>query len=480
MRNRIGKCKRTSCSSRCGVRIAVRECKSSEAVQFATKGLHVPGRRPTPRFRHSKLFKDLVKDCFYQHPARILKEWSRSHPRDKCPSLKSVQNLVARLKRKEFANSEARVLEYLDALPFSTADPSVVYSFRKDNRNRKLVEDENLVIGFTNLNSLRNLERAVENGREMMLHVDATYNLNNCGFPLVVVGVSDAMGHLHVVAMFLVRNETADSYKLIFFLLQREVRNNLNMELEPHFVMSDAAKSIAKAVGKKFPESLHMLCYFHVKQACKRKAKGNWRRIGPLLDKIHFSRNAEEFEAIFSDVLGQLNTLDTSFASYFKKNWKKKPWQIFHVPPAFCTTNNPLEQLNRSLKATHIVRKTSLVECMRGLVGFLGESQIEFKNERYRLPELERKWEAHFPDFDIAARDGALFRVLHRPSGKSVLCNTDECPCPYKRKWGDCIHNFYVQVKEHAHRPHYRRGFSNAPTTRGRPIFHNSAPLIFM
>jgi hypothetical protein len=42
-----------------------------------------------------------------------------------------------------------------------------------------------------------------------------------------------------------------------------------------------------------------------------------------------------------------------SFHSYFEKQWIKSKfnkWSVFHSPPGFTTTNNPIESFNKTIK----------------------------------------------------------------------------------------------------------------------------------
>lgn len=487
MLSRTTYCSRHGCSPDCDFTVKVLTCSNSDQEILYVGGVHTLKVSSEPekkvRTKHSPLLVSFVTERIHRFPKSIMKEWKKDFSKEVCPDLNSFQNLVCRLRAKEFSNAEAKILEYLDTLKFTT-DPSLVFSFRADIKNRKLVDDNNLVIGFTSKNCLQNVERCHAGGRDAMLHIDATYCLNNCRLPVVVVGVSDAMGHLHPLAVFLVKNETADTYNVLLKLLKEEIRSSLTIQFQPKYVMTDAAKSFLKAVKDSFPDALHLTCFFHVKQACRKKAKKDWKVIDGLIDCLHFTQEEEDYSLAYEDVMSTMQGINPRFAAYFERIWgaesDNKKWQIFNAPPAFCTTNNPVEQLNKSLKALHVKRKSPLVICMQGLVSFLSEEQAEFRSTRIRSEDLEKKWEAHFPDLSIIQEADGYYQIEHKPSSKVAWASDSFCDCAYKRKWSHCIHTFYVAVKKKNLIPAYRRSFSAPSKLKGRPKFHEKAPIIFI
>lgn len=65
--------------------------------------------------------------------------------------------------------------------------------------------------------------------------------------------------------------------------------------------MSDAAPAISNAAGFLFPNAVPLMCFFHVVQACKRKAKQmrlSNRQLGDIkaaIDLIHHSADQKEY-----------------------------------------------------------------------------------------------------------------------------------------------------------------------------------------
>jgi hypothetical protein len=60
-------------------------------------------------------------------------------------------------------------------------------------------EDRPFLIGVTTKRQVRNLYRATD----FPFHIDATYKVNQSGYPMVVCGTSDASRSMHVAAVFL-------------------------------------------------------------------------------------------------------------------------------------------------------------------------------------------------------------------------------------------------------------------------------------
>lgn len=54
-----------------------------------------------------------------------------------------------------------------------------------------------------------------------IMHVDATYRLNQREYPVKVVGISDRASGFHLVALFLVSQETTPFFEADFWSVRR-------------------------------------------------------------------------------------------------------------------------------------------------------------------------------------------------------------------------------------------------------------------
>ncbi|KAG2931778.1 hypothetical protein PC114_g2060 [Phytophthora cactorum] len=73
-----------------------------------------------------------------------------------------------------------------------------------------------------------------------ILHVDATYKLNQRGYPVVVIGISDRARVFHLVALFIVSLETQPVFEAVFMSLRRLFYYITNQDLVIRNAMGDA------------------------------------------------------------------------------------------------------------------------------------------------------------------------------------------------------------------------------------------------
>src|SRR5690606_7853637 len=89
------------------------------------------------------------------------------------------------------------------------------------------------------------------------LHADATYKLTWEGFPVLVVGVTDANRSFHPVCVSISSNETTASFQFIFNALKQK-------DFHPKFLISDAACAIRQAFKTTFNSEKTVMCWAHV------------------------------------------------------------------------------------------------------------------------------------------------------------------------------------------------------------------------
>jgi hypothetical protein len=102
------------------------------------------------------------------------------------------------------------------------------------------------------------LQTALNNMR--LLCIDATYKICWRGFPLVVLGTTDAERHFYPIATVLIhKSETADIYEKILETLQRLIAEVFEVIYVPENAMIDGADSIANACEKVFSTATRIL-----------------------------------------------------------------------------------------------------------------------------------------------------------------------------------------------------------------------------
>jgi hypothetical protein len=73
-----------------------------------------------------------------------------------------------------------------------------------------------------------------------LLHVDGTYKTNQRGYPVAVIGISDRSRRFHLVALFIVSQETEPIVKTVLLSLRRQFNCVTQKDLAVRFVIADA------------------------------------------------------------------------------------------------------------------------------------------------------------------------------------------------------------------------------------------------
>ena len=190
--------------------------------------------------------------------------------------------------------------------------------------------------------------------------------------------MSGFSGFFHPITLCVTSNENSRAYK---FLLETtgNLLSELNCELEPHFVMSDGAKSISLALDEFFnqeTEYTKLMCKFHAKSNIKKKLCTNYF---PNMEKdirlkayqeinfdIKILENAckkelySKFWEIFKEKWDQAGY--KKFLKYFEENWilQNEGWTNAFRKPGIPSTNNAVEGFNNFMKIVNNREKKEL------------------------------------------------------------------------------------------------------------------------
>jgi transposase-like protein len=129
-------------------------------------------------------------------------------------------------------------------------------------------------------------------------------------------------------------------------------------------MMSDASKAMLKATKQCLPETINLMCWFHLRM--------NIRKHKPLIGKDAYESVMKDVSTLHNSTCEatfklQLNSINSKwvreglveFKEYFNKQWIKSAfnkWQIYHTPPGLAQTNNPVETYNSTIK-THFTNR---------------------------------------------------------------------------------------------------------------------------
>jgi hypothetical protein len=210
------------------------------------------------------------------------------------------------------------------------------------------------------------MQRLARPPESFILHLDATFKLNQVDYPVVVIGISDRCRSFHVVALFIVSQRVEEIYAKVLRSVCRIYAAVTGSRLRIRYVMGDAEQSQRNAVEAVFGSSgtSYLMCFFHVMVNVQKKLKDSTFKetvIGHIYN-LHFARSEAEYLAGRDACLKLWRAHDslTAFADYCDAQWLRghfSKWQCYHTPPAFATTNNPVEQYNRAIKRDYTLRR---------------------------------------------------------------------------------------------------------------------------
>ncbi|ETO99574.1 hypothetical protein F441_23006 [Phytophthora nicotianae CJ01A1] len=129
----------------------------------------------------------------------------------------------------------------------------------------------------------------------LILHVDATYKLNDRGYPAIVVGISDCSRGFHLVSILIVSGETQDIVQPTLMALRRLYSVLTGHDRVVQYAMADAAQAqynVTNAVFGNNPHFTSLMCFFYVMKRVYRAFPSDTKAIivRDLYD-MHFARS---------------------------------------------------------------------------------------------------------------------------------------------------------------------------------------------
>ena len=267
-----------------------------------------------------------------------------------------------------------------------------------------------LMLGLCTKESLDLLRNV---GTGAYLCVDATYCLNNRGFPVVIYGVADTEYKFRFAAIFIVSHETAAMYRETMVALSSIANIAVGISLQPSHVLSDGCKSIASAIAGFWPSATHLMCYAHMMRAARRHIKKNHDASTASLvvegiRLLHRTYSEAEFATAKAALVP---TWPARVQAYMTSQWlegRHSRWQRYWALPGLPYSNQGQETFNRLLKDHFTLRRRCKIsECLDALF-----RAAQYFSER-RQEELARTQE---PIFFLSVNDRSRSATSGRPS----------------------------------------------------------------
>ncbi|ETO75361.1 hypothetical protein F444_09020 [Phytophthora nicotianae P1976] len=344
-------------------------------------------------------------------------------------------------------------------------------------------DDRPFVVGVTTKSLLRSANR---DPASVILHVDATFQLDQVSYPVIVCGLCDGSRRFHLLALFLTSQLEEAHFFSAFAALRAMFAQVTGERLSVRYVMGDADSAQFNAMRSVFRIDCtytYLMCFYHVvakvRVAVKERMRGLHGDIVAMVYRdiydLHISFTEDEYFTRKKEMLFQWNKrpeLDT-FRMYMEKQWLSRNssnWQCYLTPSGFAATNNPFNcgawvpSSSKTGQAPPSTGDISSYDCFlrehvhdRCSINFLidGTSDevvrvLAAQPPRFYIPSRGRSDEA----LDVAAQFSvsyARMEVDSQPStGWPVNLTADYCPCRYHAKMNCRVHwNFALHVRSH-------------------------------
>ena len=167
----------------------------------------------------------------------------------------------------------------------------------------KPVEEKDGKLRYSVMFSSKNLIKSQMNpGKPWVLSLDATYQTNTEDCPLIFFGSSEKDGQFRGVGAILSNREDELAYDFLFEFVKE------NASPSPDAIMTDGAKAITNSARRFLPDSVRLMCFFHVMENVKEKLskvkKASLDVYNRITDNIHMlqtsSSDAESFKVLYS------------------------------------------------------------------------------------------------------------------------------------------------------------------------------------
>ena len=148
------------------------------------------------------------------------------------------------------------------------------------------------------------------------------------------------------------------------------------------------------------------------------------------------------------------------FHKYFKKQWIESSfnkWAVFHTPPGYTTTNNPIESYNKSIKYYFTNRlKLNLIpafEIFQELVYTESSAYFDYKT-KIQITKTQENNAKKLEKDKFSKINQKLYHYKHN-NGKISDINLENktCACRYFLDRGTCLHLIYAAQKERVDLP---------------------------
>ena len=228
-----------------------------------------------------------------------------------------------------------------------------------------------------------------------VLHVDTTYKLLHCNYPVIVMGVSDFNKNFHLLMIGITKSETDIDF-LFFIINFKKICLNFKIIFEPSILVSDCAPAILNAFLNIFPNIKIINCWAHRSRNLKQKFKiitnndlkklyyKDFKLLQLSYNSSLFKITSKLFLDKWYNFFGFKSINDYVSKSFFNKfcNWYEG---FSNFTPS---TNNCLEAFNNIIKRDYLFyNKKYFLEIIPILSEIINNYSNKYINFNYKFSE---------------------------------------------------------------------------------------------
>ena len=245
------------------------------------------------------------------------------------------------------------------------------------------------------LSSSHLVQEYLQDGSEELICLDHTYSLCQENCPVMFVGRVSRAGHFCPFGIVIGNKKAASNSKFVL----EWIRDNCSVP--PVAVIADGAAAFTAALRETFPDTLRLMCFFHVMKNVKDKLSAVDAKVASCLtrdirDLAAFSIDEdthnhllrlfkEKWTNLPDDMAPQTKMKIEEFIAYFFATWvddlARSKW-FQGASPCHAYTNNSLEGSNSIIKRDFTIReKLSLPQLLKELGDYLlDKTNLSMKN----------------------------------------------------------------------------------------------------
>lgn len=200
------------------------------------------------------------------------------------------------------------------------------------------------------------------------LHVDVTFKLSDIGLKMIVLGQTDSNHSIHPVAVCLVSDQTAPTFRHFFAAVVEQCNTTWAIEVNMDYVMCDAEMAMRNALRETMPEVVQLMCSVHAHDNLLKSHPATTTRpeVHPTLAqkriisgefwKLVHSLDKADGIARFIEATANIPGL----TEYFVGQWVESAVSLWHVrdsAPGVVHSNNAMESFNAVFKRCYSLRR---------------------------------------------------------------------------------------------------------------------------